>query len=274
MIHIKKFINEDDVNHYRGMSNDGIKRLVEEFNGRREMIGLPDGDIDVLLDQFRENNFTEYRRRTEWRYTFTNVLGNDGTVKELMTRIALFDFINKWNQEEGLYQKYRIIMNNDMKILWIGGCTERPYFISVGEKIYGIEYEHKQIKLFPNISCDDEYFNKGNNDRNDYLIKKYRRNMGTYRYGTMDDAKDIFNKEKTGASISIDEYFEKGFFYKGFKWNKSWNDYYGYNYITILIDITVQNSLFRMEIENITYPFYGYLLLDLDKLKIVEAKKC
>jgi hypothetical protein len=273
MIHIHKFINEDDVNYYKRMSTDDIKKLVETFNGRREVIGLPDGDINVLLEQFRENNFTEYRRRSEWRYTFTKVLNNDGTIKELDTRTAPFDFINKWNQEEGWYQKYRIIIDENMKILWIGRYNERQYFISVGERIYEIQYEHKQIMLFPNISCDDEYFYEDNNDDNDYLIKKYKENMGTYKYGAIDDAKNIFEKERIGASISIDECFEKGFFYKGFKWNKSWNDYYGYNYITILIGITVKDCLFHIEIENITYPFYGYLLLDLDKLKIIEARK-
>jgi hypothetical protein len=274
MIRIHKFINEEDINYYKGISNDDIKKLIEKlFEGHREVIGLPNGDIDVLLEQFRENNFTEYRRKTEWHYTFTKVLDNDGTIKELNTKTARFDFINKWNQEEGWYQKYRIIVDDNMKILWIGRYNEKQYFISVGDKIYEIEYEHKQIKLFPNISCEDEYFYEGNNKKNDCLVKKYKENMGTYRYGTIDNVKEIFKKEKIGVSISVDEYFKKGFFYKGFKWNKNWNNYYGYDYITILIDIIVKNGLFCIEIENITYPFYGYLLLDLDKLEIVEAKK-
>jgi hypothetical protein len=274
MVRINKFITEDDVNYYKNMSNNEIKELVEKnFQGHREIIGLPDGDIDLLLEQFREKNFTEYRRKAGWNYSSTNVQNNYGKVKKMDTRTAKFDFVNKWNQEEGWYQKYRIIVDDDKKILWMGRYDDKQYFVSVGEKLYEIQYKHKYLILFPNMCSDDNYFDEENNDKNDVLIRKYFNNMGTTRFGSINDAKDIFHKEKIRVSISLEEHFEKGFFYKGFKWNKYWEEYHGYDYITILIDINVKNGLFYIEIENITYPFYGYLVLDMDKFEIIEAKK-
>jgi len=41
----------------------------------------------------------------------------------------------------------------------------------------------------------------------------------------------------------------------------------------ILIGIHVENNMFCIEVENITYTFYGYVLFDLNEIKIIEAKK-
>lgn len=274
MILIRKFITDDDVNYYKGMSNEEIKYLVKKvYKGHREIIGLPNGNIDVLLKQFREDNFTEYRRRDKWGHSYTKVLDNNGSINEFYTRTAQFNFKNKWNQEEDWIQEYKIIVDENMKILWIGIHKEDQYFISAEKEIYEIKYKHKEILLFSNICDENEYFCERNDKKNDDLVRKYFHNMRTYKFGTTDNIKDIFRKEKVWVSISIDEYFEKRFFYKGFKWNQTWKDYHGYNYITLLIDIVVKNGLFCIEIENVTYPFYGYLLLDLKELKIVEAKK-
>lgn len=274
MIYIHKFITENDVNYYKKMSNSEIKALIKKtFQGHREVIGLPDGDIDVLLEEFRKDNFTEYRRRTKWKHFSTKVLNNDGKVKTFDTKIARFDYINKWNQEEGWFQKYMIILDNNKKILWIGRYNDRQYFISVGEEIYELQYNHKELILFPNVCSDNNYFDEESSDRNDIFIRRYFHNMGTTRFESINNAKDIFYNEKIKVSISLDEYFEKGFFYKGYKWNKNWKDYHGYDYITILVNISTRNGLFCVEIENVTYPFYGYFLLDIEKFEIIEAKK-
>jgi hypothetical protein len=269
MIHIPTFIDERGVKRFKAMSNDELKEIIERD---KELLGIPNEDINVLLEQFRKDDFLTYCRDNEWEYSYTKILNNDGDVKELDTRIADFRFINKWGQKSE-NSKYRIIVDDNCKILWIGAYDEKQYFISSGNKIYGFKYEHKYIDLYPNILSSNDYFNEENNEINDALINQYRKNIGWYRFGTIDDAKNIFEKEKIGASISIDEHFEKGFFYKGLKWNETWKYYFGYDYITIFIDIIVKNNLFCIEIENITYPFYGYLLLDLDKLKIIEAGK-
>jgi hypothetical protein len=45
------------------------------------------------------------------------------------------------------------------------------------------------------------------------------------------------------------------------------------NDITILVIIQTKDNLLYIEIENITYPFHGYMLLDLNEIRIVETKK-
>jgi hypothetical protein len=267
MIHIHKFVTEEDVNFYRSMSNDGIKKFLD---GHKEVFGFPDGDIDVLLEQFREEGFTKYCRRRDWILSTTKVFNNDGKIIGYNTWNASFRYINKWNQESA-EQQYKIIVDKDNKILWLGG-NQDYYFISAGNNIYGFEYEHKSIVLFPNISAEDEYFSDKNMDINDQLIRKYRKNAYTLQFVSLDRAKTVFNEQKIGANISIDEYFEKGVFYKGLKWNKSYDFMYP-NDITILVSIQAKDNLFYIEIENITYPFHGYMVLDLNEIRIVEAKK-
>jgi hypothetical protein len=67
--------------------------------------------------------------------------------------------------------------------------------------------------------------------------------------------------------LNLDDYFEKGFFYRGPKWN---NEHLPKD-ITIIKKIEPFNNFFRIEIQNVTYPHEGYILLDLKNNKIVEA---
>jgi hypothetical protein len=285
MIHLHKFVSEDDVNYYKSMSNDEIKEMLyigKDFDNIpdgdfkeklkkfdfRKLYGLPDGDIDVLLEQFRKENFTKYCRKSDWRYSFTKVLNNDGSIIDYRTWTASFKFINKWSQETEP-QEYKIIIDENEKILWIG-YNFNYYFISVGENIYRFTYEHKHISLYPNVCFTDEHFSENDMEVNDQLIVN-RKNIGVEKFGSFDIAKTILHEEKIGVKISINECFEKGFFYKGPKWNK----FYEYMYskdTTILISIQARNNLFYIEIENITYPVSGYILLDINDIRIVEAK--
>jgi len=224
------------------------------------------------LEYDLRSGYADYCRKGSWRYDWINVLNSDGNILELETCTASFRIVNLLGKE-GSLRKYRIIIGNNNKVLWIGDCMDNEYFISCGEKIYKLNYEHENLQLFPNISSENEYFDEDDNEKNDELIIKYRENIGKYRFSPIENAKEIFEEEKIGISISLNKHFEEKFFYKGIKWNKNWRDYYGYNYITILIDIMVINGLFCLEIENITHPFYGYVLLDLNEIKIPEAKK-
>lgn len=294
MINIHKFVTEDDVNHFKEMSNEQIKEMIyqdketinnifkyeytndktkEKFKNfdPRKIYGLPDGDIDVLLKEFREEGFTKYCRKNEWQSSWTQVLNNDGEMIDHQTWIASFRYANKWNQETEPVE-YKIIVDNNMKILWIGMNDNDCYFISYEKNIYSFKYEHKNIELFPNISSDDEYLSEDDMDINDKLIVKYRKNMGCIRYGDFENAKTIFKEERIGVSISIEKKFEKYFFYKGPKWNKNYKYMYP-NDRTILISIEQMGGLFYIVIENITYPFYGYMLLDLKEIRIIEAGK-
>ena len=274
MIVIRKFVTEEDVEYWKRHTNDEIKEKIKyenEIDGRK-VHGIPDGDIDILLTQFRENNFTKYCRKSEWNYDWTNILTNKDEIRSFRTLIAKFRFVNGWNQEDYL-QKYKIVVNEDMKILWIGRYEEKQYFVSFFDEIFALGYEHKYLKLFPNIFSENQYFDENNFEKNDELIANYKNNFGKYRYTNIENAQKVFKEEKIGVSISLDEHFEKGFFYKGIKWNMNWDKYFGRNYITLLINIFAKNGFICLEIENITYPFYGYILLDLKEFRIVEAKK-
>jgi hypothetical protein len=224
------------------------------------------------FEQELKNGSASYCRNGDWKYECIHILNNDGNIISLGTRTARFRIVTKLGQESVL-QKYRIIVSRDNKILWIGSYRDNNYFISCGEKICELKYEHKTLEFFPNISTDDEYFVENDNEKNDDLIRKYRKNIGRYRSTQIENVRKLFAEEKIGVDISLDEHFEKGFFYKGPKWNKNWDEYYGYNYRTLLIDIIVKDGMFCIEIENITYPFYGYVLFDLNEFKILEAKK-
>jgi len=228
-----------------------------------------------ILEMELENGNASYCRKGLWDLDWVSVLNNDGNIFIYRTHTASFRIVSNSGQEGSLH-KHRIITGNDNKVLWIGRIDnhkDNKYFISCGEKVYKLNYRHKELKLFPSISSEDDYFDENDEEKNDGLIIKYRKNMRYYCYTSIEDAKKTFEEDKMGVIISLDKHFEKGFFYKGFKWDMNWQKYYGYSYVTIFIDILVKNGLFCIEIENITYPFYGYVLLDLNEIKILEAKK-
>jgi hypothetical protein len=84
-------------------------------------------------------------------------------------------------------------------------------------------------------------------------------------------------------TIALDKYFRKGFFYKGPKYN--YTEYKKVNYyawispsdeekkeISEMRNISAEGGLFKIEIENMTYPHSGYAYLDLEKLEIVRTE--
>jgi len=290
MKHIHKFITEDDVNDYKSITNDELKKgilgfgsgfcfsikgsdydfdsfLTDEYFDEeiknfdfRKTFGLPEGDLDDLLEQFREEGFTKYCRAGNWRHSFIKVLNNDGNIRDYSTWTTSFRYVNKWNQESEL-QEYRIIAGEKDKIMWIecDSPDDKCNFISDCKNIYKISYGEKKLFLSRNNFSTDEYLSYDNDDINDHLIHKFRLEK------TIERKKFVF---------PIDEHLDKRFFYKGPKYNKYFEYMYSYpRNTTILISIQVKNNLFYIEIENITYPLYGYILLDLNEIRIVEAEK-
>jgi hypothetical protein len=254
MVRIHRFVNEYDVNYYRQKTDEEIKSIIDFFpdSKGRKPYGFPDGDMDVLLTEFRSEGFTSLTRKNDWRNEWVCVLNNNGEVYRYKAFFSEFYYINKWGQEERA-GKYRIICDDKLNILWIGHYKDRRYFISIDTKIYEFWYEHKTIKLCPyTISVPD-------------VIK------------TADEAiyfdTAIIDHDNSTILINLDEYFEKGFFYKGPKWNLSWKDILFPNDITIFNSISTENFMFRIEIENITYPYIGYVLLDLNEFKIMKGGK-
>ena len=288
MIHIHKFVTEDDINHYKSMSNAEIKELLDtnkfmqnefgetDFSDKirqidlRKLYGLPEGDIDVLLQEFRKKGFTGYYRKNPWRHTYANVLNSTGEIVEMHTWSASFRYVNKWNQESDCLD-YKMIVDENKKILWLGFVHDDCFFLSDDKTICGLKYEHKTLVFFPNICSSDDFFNENDLEQNDQLIKKYKNNIGVYRSGTFKNVRKLFSQKKCNVMITIDDLLPKGFFYKGPKWNRIY-DFMSPNDKTILVSIQVKEGFFYIEIENITYPHYGYILLGLKNFSVIEAK--
>jgi hypothetical protein len=250
------------------MADEEIKKTI---NGDRKRHGLPEGDIDLLLKEMREENFIKYLRKEPWKYLFTKILNSDGMTQELKTRVGTFRYLNKWNQESDV-TKYRIILDEHMKVLWFGYHKERQYFISVDDNIYEIEYKHKFLRFIPTKCDKTEYFNDSEEEISDNIVKRYNADWVQRLMPGKINQKTL-GTENVEATIKLDGYFEKGFFYKGPKWNRYWHDFLYPHDITMLIAISAQDGLFHIEIENITYPHRGYVLLDLRELRIVKTKK-
>ena len=81
----------------------------------------------------------------------------------------------------------------------------------------------------------------------------------------------------------MDEYFQKGFFFKGPKYN--YDEYKKVKYyawvqpwdrkkkeISEMRDIKAENGLFRIDIENNTYPHSGYVYLEPNKMEVIQTK--
>jgi hypothetical protein len=130
-------------------------------------------------------------------------------------------------------------------------CGYEPqYFVLKNGKISGLKYKHKYLTIYKNpheifseISCNTDF---------DEIIRQYKK-AGIRIH---DD------------SIDLSEYFYKGFFYKGILWDRNWK-----KDISTIKEIGFINGLLKIELENITYPYAGYILMDIENDKIIKAEK-
>jgi hypothetical protein len=132
--------------------------------------------------------------------------------------------------------------------------------------------------LYPNVCNKPELVIGLDQTSLDTVVKKYHKYLRTF------DPNFKSLEHETGfQTIELDQYFQKGFFYKGPKWN--YNEYKKVNYyswirpsdvgkkeISDIKDVHAENGLFKIEIENQTYPHTGYAYLDLNKLEIVRTE--
>jgi len=275
MINNHQFITYEDIDYWKSYSNDEIKKRMEDpIINIHKLSRLPKGDMDKLLMEFREEGFTKYIRCGNWRSGYTKVLNFDGKMKKMKTYKCAFRYKNKWNQKSRPIT-YRIILNDNLEIIWIGFLFKNldkriydlpdymikdNYFISYNNKIYLFYYEHKTLNLLPSLFSTDYFFDMENIINNDRLIIELNK-------------REFQDNEEGIISIDLKEYFERGFFYKGPRWNWKWHEKYYPKDITRLIKFTTKDNCFFLEIENITYPFRGWCLFDLKSKNIVEAKK-
>ena len=147
--------------------------------------------------------------------------------------------------------------------------------MSAGNVVCRITYFHKELRIYPNICDEHELVANLDPISLDNVAKKYYKRL---RY--FDPQFLMLEHEAGNETIYLDEHFKKGFFYKGPKWNYDEykkSNYYAWirpsdiekNNISDIRNVKTENGLFKIEIENNTYPHSGYAYLDLTKLEIV-----
>jgi hypothetical protein len=150
------------------------------------------------------------------------------------------------------------LIDRNMKLLWLGS-PNCEYYFSNTKGIFGLHCTHDYIYTSKNELEDDENINISNNE-----------------YDILDEI--IFTKAKKKSFLSSsgicfhDSFDRKDKFYTKNLENstryKIWPD----DFMRIN-SINIKDGLLRIDIENISYPFYGHILFDLEKFTIVEAKK-
>ena len=117
----------------------------------------------------------------------------------------------------------------------------------------------KNLKIFPNV-CNETESVAG-------LVPETFDNVVRKHFKKLESEFDSSEKQR----IELDRYFKKGFFYKGPRYDLK-NPHSFEGEISVMKDVKAENGLFKIEIENRTYPHSGYVYLDLARFNIVNAE--
>jgi hypothetical protein len=213
---------------------------------------IKDIHIDESLKLIRDNLTYILKRCSGWNVVEIPLVNDSLGKIPIMCASAQYKYVNNWGHGACLFANK--IIYSDTNVLWIEKDTQNmpQYFILKNGNIYGISYEHKFITIYHKV---------------DNAFKKFTVNTGEM------DFDEIINKYESGkqhineTKIDLSEYFDKGFFYKGMLFDGNWK-----KEITVLKNIEFVNGLLKIGIENLTYPHTGYILLEMEDNKIVEAK--
>jgi hypothetical protein len=208
-------------------------------------------NINETLELIRDNATYAITRCSDWNISKIPLVNNSLNRINIKCVCAEVKYVNKWG--DAIYPSTYKIIYDGKKVLWIKNTYEEPqYFILKSEKIYGISYKHKFITIYNCIDILCNEFGINNNTNFDEIISNY------------DKMHPVINE----FIIDLSEYFYKGFFYKGTLFDRNWKQE-----ISKLKSIEFINGLVKIEIENLTYPHVGYVLLEIENNKIIEARK-
>jgi hypothetical protein len=208
-------------------------------------------NVDETLKLIRDNATPVITRCSDWNLSEIPLVNDSSLDINIKCLCAQFKYISKWRHEE--HPSVNKIMYNDNKVLWIKNSHKEPqYFVLKNENIYGISYKHERhqkcITIYNNLDVTFKEFIINSTGTNfDDIIRKY------------DQTK--FNINKT--EIDLSAYFYTGFFYRGPLWDRNWTQE-----ISVLKSIEFNNGLLKIEIENLTYPHIGCILLDIESAKV------
>jgi hypothetical protein len=214
-------------------------------------------DVDEKVDYIRINCTRKNTRIGEWQFSTIPLINSSGDEQNLICCSAEYKYGNKFDKKF-VFLENAIIYDKNKKIIWINNDYRHPkYYLYYRNNFYGISYDHKDLTIYKNINIIKE----------NIVVNPEHENL--------DDILNEFKYEKIKCeeiSMDLSDYLPMGFFHRGPKYTKEYKILYpdGINYIR---EIKIINGLVKIEIENITYPHKGYVLLELEHNKVIEAKK-
>ena len=258
------------------MNEEALENKLKEA---KKYCTIPVKDAEDMLNNLQDPDFLGLERISPWEFSSIPILNYNGKVHNFSYCRANFSCVNKWRYKQP-YKYFMIIYSDDFYVTWVGNVlTSEPVFwVSVDNTVYRLTYSHKRLLLYPNICSELELVTGFDQVCLDKVVKKY------YKLLRVFDPNFIMLEHETGyKTIVLDTYFPKGFFYKGPKYNYS--EYKKVNYyawigsadaekkeISEIKNVITENDLFKIEIENQTYPHTGYVYLDLEKVEIAGAE--
>jgi len=270
------FLNEGAINYILKMNKGALE---DRLKVAKNYSSIPATDAEDLLSQLQDVDFLSIERISPWEFSTIPVLNYNGEVRNLSCSHANFGRVNKWGNKQP-YKYFQIIYSDNYFVTWFGNIlTGGPVFwVSVKNTICRITYNHKTLTLYPNICSEPELLVGLDQVNMDNVVKKYYKHLRIY------DPKFIVLEYETGhKQINLDNHFPKGFFYKGPKYN--YGEFKKVNYyawiplndvskkeISEIRDVRAENGLFKIEIENNTYPHSGWAYLDITKMEVVGVE--
>jgi hypothetical protein len=271
------FLNEGAINFMTKMNGDDLEIQLKEA---KRYCDIPAKDAGDLKNQLQDTGFLSVERISPWEFSSVPVLNHTGDIRNFGYCRANFSLVNTWGYKQP-YRYFQMIYSDDFFVIWLGYILiGRPLFwVSVENTVYRIIYFHKTLRLYPNVCYEPELIAGLGKKSLDNAVKKYHKNLRFF------DTKFKILEHETGyKTIDLDQYFQKGFFYKGPKYN--YTEYKKVNYnswvslidvkkkeISEIKDIKAEKGLFKIEIENMTYPHSGYAYLDLAKMGEISLAK-
>ena len=247
---------------------------------RKVIADLCESYAEYLQYQTQGNDFISFERISPWETSSIPVLNYDGDVHNFACCQANHNIVNK-REHKKLYGYLKIIYKDGF-ITWFGSeigrisefggkfdfelYDEPMFWISVKNTVYRLTYSHGNLRLCPNACSEVETLTCLDTTALDNVVQKHHKRMMDF---------DVINlNHRFGKkTIALAEYFEKGFFYAGPKYDFR-DPHSNYSKISEIRNVQAKGGLFRVEIENITYPHTGYAYLDLEKIpEIVVGTK-
>jgi len=210
-------------------------------------------DIEEKVDFIRLNGTETLVRLNDWQLSTLPLIEDSPQEHPLTCCQADYKYANKWgNETSSIIMK--IVHDENKSVVWIkNNDTEPLYFYRYCNEINRISIKRKYLTIYKSVGLASEKIIVNTEYKNiDIIVDKF----------------DKGNYKTEEITIDLSNSFPVGFFYRGPKWTADWASP---KEIVIFRKLTIADNALRIEIENISYPYTGYALLDLENFKVIEA---